>query len=81
MRHRTLAPLLALMMAGCATPTANAAMAAAGLSHSAYCVLTPEARAELRRRLGVRVQLLSCPSDPRARRPNAWKGSGAAGQD
>jgi hypothetical protein len=61
MRLRTLTPLLALMMAGCATPTAEAALAAAGLSQAVYCVLTPEARAEARRRLGPSVAPVSSP--------------------
>ncbi|HEY8572811.1 hypothetical protein [Phenylobacterium sp.] len=78
-RHAALA--CAVLLAGCATPRTEHVLSVLGLSQAAYCALTPEARAEVRRKMGVRVQLVGCPLDAQARRPNARKGSGAAGQD
>lgn len=53
-----------LALAGCATAgtvlTAQGTLAAAGFTVEAYCALTPEARAEFRRKLGVRVAIFDC---------------------
>jgi hypothetical protein len=55
----------AALLCACATAgpvTPETALQAAGLTREAYCALTPEARAEVRRMLGIRVPLLTCPS-------------------
>ena len=61
-------------------PTARSVHATAGFTRDAYCALTPEARAELRRMAGIRVPLLACPND-RVRRSRRGRDDGAAGQD
>ena len=50
-----------LILTGCATTTPGEA---AGFSYSAYCSLTPEARAAVRAKLDV-PHLITCPGDPR----------------
>lgn len=71
MRHllTSLAVLAAtLVMIGCATTlgaaSALGALNAAGMTMDAYCALTPEARAEFRRKLDLRVPIIQC--DPAA---------------
>ena len=53
--------LSACASSGAVTP--ETALAAAGLTRDGYCALAPEARAELRRMVGLRVALLACPGD------------------
>jgi hypothetical protein len=64
-RLKLLAIALApLMVAACATAgtglTVAGALAAAGYSLDTYCALTPEARAEVRRKFGLRVPIINC---------------------
>ena len=52
-----------LMLAGCAHTTPGKtfdALAAAGLTRNAYCALTPEARAEVRRKLDIQTPIIAC---------------------
>lgn len=57
----------ALALGACATTGAAlsiaGALSAAGYSVDAYCALSPEARAEVRRKFGINTQLLSCLAD------------------
>lgn len=63
MRLLIFAASATLLLCGCTTTGGLDPLAAVGLTHSAYCALTPEARAEVGKMLGVRVPLLACPGD------------------
>lgn len=59
-----------LMLAACAHTTAGQAfemaLTAAGLTRDAYCELTPEARAEVRRKLDIATPIIACRGDAAA---------------
>lgn len=50
------------MMAGPANPLG--ALQAANMTLNAYCAMTPEGRAEIRRKLRLRAQFIACDGDP-----------------
>lgn len=57
----------ALALSACGTTTEERlsnGMQAASITVSAYCALTPEGRAEIRRQIGLKAQLYRCPGDP-----------------
>lgn len=66
MRLSLSAAAVALLLSGCAGAgpvTPETALQAAGMTREAYCALAPQARAEVRRILGLRVALVACPGD------------------
>lgn len=61
---RTALLIACVALSGCATSTiatGAAILSGANYSVDAYCRLTPEGRAAVRERLGIRRQLIVCP--------------------
>lgn len=65
---QTVAAAAISLVSGCApivaaVGAAPLGAAAVGDAMNTYCMLTPAARAEVRRRAGLKMQLVACPGD------------------